>query len=366
MLLDREGWRLLDYSFDDPFMNLALEESILRGKVEGQSLDTLRLWQHPRVISIGCFLNPEDEVNVGACKQLGLRIIRRLSPGGALYIDEGSIQYSLTFDNQSLLLPERIEDSYSVLSGGVIEALNSMGVKARFQPINDLVVGGKKISGASQSRMYNGILHHGTISVNTKLDILEQVLKPSELKLKAQGFPNLKERITTLSREIGRDVSMEVFKRKLVEGFERTLNLDFEVAAPSPWEIKTAKELYEEKYRKFEWIFSETKPRLDVFSSYKAAKGLIRVSLSLSGDRIEDLKISGGFILHPENAVQELEQGLRGEVLDEEALRERILRLFAVKGIQTVGVSAEDFARAIMLAYLEFVWVTNSLPELIL
>jgi len=94
------------------------------------------------------------------------------------------------------------------------------------------------------------------------------------------------------------------------------------------------------------------KSRLDVFSSYKAAKGLISVSLSFSGDRIEELKISGGFVLHPENAVQELEQGLLGEVLDEEALRQRILRLFAVKGIQTVGVSAEDFARAIMLAYL--------------
>jgi len=55
-------WRLLDYSFDDPFMNLAMEESILRGKVEGENPDTLRLWQHPPVVSIGCFLNPEDEV----------------------------------------------------------------------------------------------------------------------------------------------------------------------------------------------------------------------------------------------------------------------------------------------------------------
>jgi lipoate-protein ligase A len=347
------GWRLLDYSFNDPFMNLALEESILRGKVEGESPDTLRLWQHPRVISIGCFLNPEDEVNVDACKQLGLKIIRRLSPGGALYIDEGSIQYSLTFDQQSLLLPECIEDSYSVLSGGVIEALNSMGVKAQFQPINDLVVGGKKISGASQSRMYNGILHHGTISVNTKLDILEQVLKPSELKLKAQGFPNLKERITTLSRETGSGVPIDAFKQKLIKGFERILKTNFTVGAPSPWEIKMAKELYEEKYKKLEWIYADGKPRSEVFSSYKAAKGLIRVSLSFSGDRIEDLKISGGFILHPENALQELEQGLRGEVLDEEALQQRILRLFAVKGIQPVGVSAEDFARAIMLAYLD-------------
>ena len=85
-------WRLLDYSFDDPSMNLAMEESILRGKVEGESPDTLRLRQHPRVVSIGCFLNPEDEVNGDACKQLGVTIIRRVSPGGIFNIDERGIE----------------------------------------------------------------------------------------------------------------------------------------------------------------------------------------------------------------------------------------------------------------------------------
>jgi len=79
--------------------------------------------------------------------------------------------------------------------------------------------------------MYNGILHHGTISVNTKLDILEQVLKPSELKLKAQGFPNLKERITTLSRETGSGVPIDAFKQKLIKGFERILKTNFTVGA---------------------------------------------------------------------------------------------------------------------------------------
>ncbi len=346
-------WRVLDYSFDDPSMNLAMEESILRGKVEGESPDTLRIWQHSPVVSIGCYLNPEDEVNLDECNQLGITIIRRLSPGGALYIDKGSIQYSLTFDAKSLPLPEAIEDSYSILSGGAIKALSAMGVQAAFQPVNDLVINGKKISGASQSRMYGAILHHGTISVNTRLDTLERVLKPSELKLKAQGFAGLKERVTTLSRETGQEIPMDSFKRELMKGFEKALKIALEPGVPSVLEIERAKELYQEKYKKLEWIFSETRPHLDVVSNYKAAKGLINISLSYSGNRIEGLRISGGFILHPENAVRELEQNLRGEILEEESLRQRILRLFAEKGSQTAGVSAEDFSRAIMLAYLD-------------
>jgi hypothetical protein len=111
--------------------------------------------------------------------------------------------------------------------------------------------------------------------------------------------------------------------------------------------------LSEEKYKKFEWIFPETKTYLDVFSSYKASKGLIKVSISISGDRIENLKISGGFIIYPENAVEEIEKGLRGETLDEETLREKIQELFAVKGIQTAGVTVEDLTRAIISAYRE-------------
>jgi hypothetical protein len=80
------AWRLLDYSFTDPFMNLAMEESILRGRVEGESPDTLRLWQHPPVVSIGCFLNPEDEINVDPCKMLSV-IHSRVSNKVALSSD---------------------------------------------------------------------------------------------------------------------------------------------------------------------------------------------------------------------------------------------------------------------------------------
>jgi lipoate-protein ligase A len=344
-------WRLLDYSSDDPFMNLAMEESILRGRVEGESPDTLRLWQHPRVVSLGCFQNPEEEVDIEACRELGVIVIRRLSPGGALYIDEGSIQYSLTFDQNALCLSGPVEESYGVLSSGVIEALNSMGVKAEFQPLNDLAVGGRKISGASQSRMYHAILHHGTISINTRLPILEQVLKPSEVKLKGKGFGNLKERITTASSEIGRNVLMNDFKAELIKGFKRTLGIQFTAGVPSPWEIDMASDLCVKKYRSLEWIYEETKPSLEVYSSYKARKGVIKISLSSSGDRIENLKISGDFILHPENAPKVLEQELRGETLKQENLQYKIAKLFAVRGIVTVGVSAEDFAKAIMLAY---------------
>jgi lipoate---protein ligase len=346
------AWRLLDHSFADPFMNLALEESILRGRVEGESPDTLRLWQHPRVVSLGCFQDPEEEINGDACKELGITVIKRLSPGGAMYLDKGSIQYSLTFDRHSLPLPEHVDDSYRLLSTGAVDALHAIGVKAEFRPINDLSVAGKKISGASQTRLYNAILHHGTISVNTRLQILERVLKPSELKQQVKRFQKFDETITTLSREIGRDVPIDAFSEQLVKGFARKLNLRFTVGGPTPWEMKTAEKLYQEKYRKLEWIYVEKKPHLDVSSSYKAAKGIIRISLSVGGERIEDLTISGDFILHPECAVEELEKGLRGELLVEETLRRKIQELFERQGIKAVGVSAEDFARALMAAYL--------------
>jgi lipoate-protein ligase A len=333
-------------------MNLAFEETLLRGRVEGESPDTLRLWQHPPVVSVGCYQNPKEEVDLEKCKQYGIKIIKRLSPGGSLYIDEGSLQYSLALDRNSISLPEKIEDSYSIFSNGVIETLSFFGIHAEFKPINDIVVNRRKISGASQSRMYNGILHHGTISINTRLDILEQVLKPSEIKLRAQGFQKLRDRVTTLNQEIGKIIPINIFKEELIKSFQKTLNTNFEKCSPTTWEMKMAERLYNEKYKRLEWIYSETEKNFDILSNYRIAKGVIKISLSIDDDRIKDLNISGDFIIHPEQAISKLEENLKGEFLIEENLIKRIKETFSTYGIQALGANEEDFAKAIMLAYL--------------
>jgi|GEM_PF-318639 len=113
-----------------------------------------------------------------------------------------------------------------------------------------------------------------------------------------------------------------------------------------------AERLYNEKYKRLEWIYSETEKNFDILSNYRIAKGVIKISLSIDDDRIKDLNISGDFIIHPEQAISKLEENLKGEFLIEENLIKRIKETFSTYGIQALGANEEDFAKAIMLAYL--------------
>jgi len=349
-MIDKNVWRLLDYSSPDPCMNLAVEEAILRGRLEGGSPNTLRLWQHPPVVSVGCLQDPKVEVDIELCKRLGIAVIRRVSAGGAMYIDEGSLQCSLVSDDKLSPILQDINESYRFFSNGVIDGLRLLGVNAEFRPVNDVTVNNRKISGSAQHRLYNIIIHHSTISVDVDLQILEKVLKVPESKLRSKGFSSIRASVTSIRDELGKDIPIDSVKKALVHGFEKTLGVKFKKGRLTYWEMKLARELYEKKYSTSQWIYDITKPPLQVSSIYRASKGVIRVSMSFHGQTIEKIHISGDFFIHPENAVKELEQSLKGGVLSKEWLEKRIREFFAVKNIKALGVTPEDFARAILTA----------------
>jgi lipoate-protein ligase A len=127
----QHSWRVLDYSSEDPAMNLAIDEAILRCLLEDRSPDTLRLWRNPPSVIIGCFQNPDSDVDMEACKDLGVNVLRRVSGGGAVYHDWGNLNYSVIIHKSSLKADiEDVEKSYYLFCGGVIEGLSLLGIAA--------------------------------------------------------------------------------------------------------------------------------------------------------------------------------------------------------------------------------------------
>ncbi|MHA1833561.1 MAG: lipoate--protein ligase family protein, partial [Candidatus Baldrarchaeia archaeon] len=193
-----ETLRLIEQGPLNPYLNLAIEEAILRGVLEKKSPYTFRLWQHRPVITLGCFQDPREEVNLDLCDKLGVLVARRMCGGGAMYLDQGNLIYSVFLDDNFPEIPASPQESYKFFSEGIIEGLKALGVKAKFRPINDVVVGNRKISGASQHHLYNAFVHHGALNVDPNLEVLEKVLKVSKTKLKEKGFSSIKESLTTL------------------------------------------------------------------------------------------------------------------------------------------------------------------------
>ena len=81
---------------------------------------------------------------------------------------------------------------------------------------------------------------------------------------------------------------------------------------------------------------------------YKVAGGkMIKVRARFAGGLIEDIRLSGDFFLHPEEAIEDVESALRGVDVREV---ERAIAA-ALQGVECVGVSPSDFCRAIRMAY---------------
>lgn len=284
------AWRLLDCSHPDPFMNLAIEEAVLRGRLEGGSPNTLRLWQNPPSAIIGRFQDPRLEVDLDLCKTLGIAVVRRVSSGGAVYQDNGNLNYAVVVDVGSTAFLRDIIESYKVFCSGVVEGLRALGVRAEFRPVNDIAIGERKISGSAQYRLYDVLLHHGTLMINVDLGVLERVLRISEVRSKGKDTSQVRDQVTTLYLELGRTIPVDSVKEALVRGFEKVLSVRFKEGSLTSWEKGMTRFLYEEKYGDPSWNLGPTSPLLQFSSArLKGCRGSDKVPLSLEGQTIKSV-----------------------------------------------------------------------------
>lgn len=243
---DFKRWRLLDLEFpEDPWLNMAVEEAVALHVGTGDVSPTFRFWRNENAVVIGRFQSIRDVVNMPLAKKLGVAIVRRFSGGGAVYQDFGNLNFAFSIPRNSDLIPVNVLKSYEKFCSGVILGLKKMGFKATFKPINDIIIGDRKVSGNAQARQKGYVLHHGTLMVDTNLDML--------IALRGISTP-----VTTLVKEKGAEgqsLSLDLVKKMLCEGIEETLKIKLEPDKLILREWETAKQLLEEKYGKEEFMF---------------------------------------------------------------------------------------------------------------
>jgi lipoate---protein ligase len=250
-----ESWRLVDVEYrDDPFMNMSVEEAIPRAVGEGKAPNTVRFWHNSNTIVLGCFQSAALEVNFGACKETGTTVVRRFTGGGAVYHDAGNLNYAISLRRGHPLVPDNdLQSVFKKLSEGAVEGLRGLGVNARFQPINDIQVEGKKVSGAAGSIRWGSVFHHGCILVASDLAILGRVLNVPQVKLADRHVASVQKRVTTVRDELGKDLTTRDVRDGIVGGIEHLYNVRLEEGALTKSELSTAKELYDNKYSKSAW-----------------------------------------------------------------------------------------------------------------
>lgn len=235
-------------------MNLAVEETVARAVGDGHAPSTVRFWHNSNTIVLGCFQSARLEVNFDACKRTGTQIVRRFTGGGAVYHDAGNLNYALSLPRGHPLVPvDSLQEVFRKLSEGAVRGLRSLGVNAEFQPINDIQVEGKKVSGAAGSIRWGTVFHHGCILVSSDLAILGKVLNVPKAKLADRHVPSVQKRVTTVRDELGKNVTTSDVRDAIAQSIEECYSVRLVEGDLSSYELSCADELYKTKYSRREW-----------------------------------------------------------------------------------------------------------------
>jgi lipoate-protein ligase A len=243
-------WRLLDSETTyDAAKNLAIDEAILQARIEGIVPSTLRFWRNSPVVIIGRSQKVCAEINFEECIKEKIQVIRRFSGGGAVYHDLGNLNYTIVLNNSDCLVKGLdIADSYKILCSGIIRGLELLGLSAiNFIPPGNIFVRGKKVSGSAQLRRRDVILHHGTLLVDSDLDVLKKVLRVYNKGIRKEST-SIRSPVTKVRDELNREVSISDVKNALIRGIKESLCIDLELGNLTYVENEIASKIYRVKY----------------------------------------------------------------------------------------------------------------------
>jgi len=306
-----EKFRVIEDDITDPIKHYALEEAMMRLMDENKDYpNTIRLRRVKRSVLVGFLENPKDTVNIEFAKKMGVKIVRRHNLGGTVYQDLGSFMFTVLFREGTFISHLDEREMYIEFSRFVIDFLKRFGIEGEIRGINDVVVRDRKIFGSAHTKIGSAISHTGTILLNMDLDFLSKVLKFVKPKFSDKKFRSLKDALTTVSREISREVKIEEAYRVFLETFKDHFNVSIYRGELMEEEIELMEKLAREKYGSYEWTFEEEK-KLEEIYTRKVKSGLIIVRGEF-GDVIKNIKIYGDFLVEDREAIPSLERSIKG------------------------------------------------------
>jgi lipoate---protein ligase len=173
--------------FQNPFLNLALEDYFLRGGVD---LPIVFFYVNRPCVVLGRFQNPWVECNLPYLVENGIWLVRRQSGGGCVYHDQGNINFSF-ITNEPM-----VDRKKHVLL--LQEAFSHSDIPLTISPRNDLWLNDRKISGSAYKQTKNGSFHHGTFLVSSNLNKLEESLKHTLIPKSSKSIASVRSKVTTL------------------------------------------------------------------------------------------------------------------------------------------------------------------------
>ncbi len=248
-----------DHTFDvihdvprEPHLQMALDDVLAKEVGAGRRGPALRIWEWERnTVVIGSFQSVRNEIDPEGAAAHHITVTRRVSGGGAMFIQPGNtITYSL-YVPTSLVEGLSFEQSYAFLDDWVLGALRQLGIRATYVPLNDIASPAGKIAGAAQKRYTSGaVLHHVTMAYDIDADAMLQVLRIGREKLSDKGTKSANKRVDPLRSQTGmtREAIIESFLGHFASHYTTV------AGAVTDAEVEKAHVLVGQRFSTPEWI----------------------------------------------------------------------------------------------------------------
>ena len=250
-------WRLIPLETHNAFMNMAIDEAILKSRIKNLVPNTIRFYQwKPSAVSIGKNQKIHEQIYPEALQKNKVDVVRRTSGGGAVYHDyNGEITYSITALKKDIAMD--FTSFYITIYSAIIDALRLLGIPADFiegdvKNCPNLAVNGKKISGSAQTVKREIIQQHGTLLVSVNLEKMFKLLRIGNLDCNSATQIG-KRKITSIQNELKHEISVKTVENALMQGLKAILKINLENSTLTNSELNIAKKLCENKYLTDNW-----------------------------------------------------------------------------------------------------------------
>ncbi|MDH5455130.1 MAG: lipoate--protein ligase family protein [Gammaproteobacteria bacterium] len=344
-------FRVIDTGVREGRANIAFDPALIELRQQEKVPDTIRFMRFPPTALIGRHQDLSREVNLDYCAEDGVGVVRRVTGGGAIYLDEGQLGWELVFHRNSLGIAN-LPDLAAAICNAAAAGLRELGVKARFRPRNDIEVDGRKISGTGGFFDGDILIYQGTVLVDMNPAQMVRALHIPAAKVARHDLDSAEQRVVTLKELLGDDLpDMETIKAALIRGFTGMLGITAEPGEITEAEESLAKQYFGEEIGTEEFLREIDNPGSSdklLEGTHTGPGGTINAFVKLEGPThglLQRVLITGDFFVTPPRVVFDLEAALLGTRLEEvEAV---IRKFFDDTDIDMLSVSGDDFVAAV-------------------
>ena len=347
-------FRVIDTGVRDGRLQIAFDEALIGLHRAGRVPDTVRFLRFPPTALVGRHQAVGHELRLDHIRANGIGIVRRITGGGAIYLDPHQVGWELVLSRRRLPLPA-LGDYTRAICAAVAHGLSAaFDIDARFRPRNDIEVDGRKLSGTGGFFDGDTLIYQGTVLVDVEPPAMMACLNVPRAKLETHELDKAESRIVTLKALLGRVPDIAEVHAAVLAGLAAKLGLAFEHAAASAEEEALARRHYDDEIGTDAFVFSIDDPRGEgvLEATRTSAGGTVSAFIRLEGQggarRIREVLLTGDFFVTPPRMVYDLEASLRGVPVGEAGAA--VERFFAAHKPDLLTIAPADFKAVVEAA----------------